>query len=115
MALLLTLTKLTPEATKGLLRVGPVAREQYLRETVTKLGGTLVNVYFTEGGDFDIMAIVELPDDLANLPGFSIAQMLATQAAGLYASWRAIRLYTPADVQTALAKAVALTLPGAHA
>lgn len=112
MALLLTLTKLTPKATKGLLQIGPVAREQYLREAVEKMGSKLVTMYYTEGGDFDVLAIVEIPDELANMPGFSIAQMLATQAAGLYASWRAIRLYSAADVELALAKAVALTLPG---
>jgi len=110
MPLTLVLGKLSPEATKGLLAEGLAAREEYFRGLVEPRGMKVHGYYFAEGGEWDVVVLVETNDDAA---GSSVAATFSVQATGMYTSYRAIRLFAPGDVDTALADAVALRAPGA--
>ena len=110
MPITLVLGKLAPEATKGLLAEGLAAREEYFRGLVEPTGMKVHGYYFAEGGEWDVVILVETNDDAA---GTSVAATFSVQATGMYTSIRAIRLFAPGDVDTALANAVALRAPGA--
>ena len=64
----------TPEGWKALLHK-PEDRKEAIRPVVEKLGGKIVNSWFAFG-DHDIVAIVEMPDNV------SAAALSLAQAAG---------------------------------
>jgi uncharacterized protein with GYD domain len=109
MPLTLVLGKLSAEATKGLLKDGLAAREQYFRGLAEPRGMKVHGYYFAEGGEWDVVVLVESNDDVA---ASSVAATFTVQATGMYASYRAIRLYAPGEVDAALADAIALRAPG---
>lgn len=47
--------------------------------------------YLMDGGEFDAITIVEVPDAQANMPGFDAANALATSASGTPMSLRQYR------------------------
>jgi uncharacterized protein with GYD domain len=110
MALALGLAKLSPEATKGLIEEGPVARAEYFRKVMEGAGGKVLGYYLAEGGDWDVVSLVDLPETQVGPSG--VAAILSTQANGLWARNHMIRLYTPEEVQSALTAVTALRLPG---
>src|SRR4051812_4904143 len=59
MALALVLGKLSPEATKGLLKQGLAAREEYFRSIAEPRGVKVHGYYFAEGGEWDVVVLVE--------------------------------------------------------
>jgi uncharacterized protein with GYD domain len=109
MPLTLVLGKLSSEATKGLLNEGLAAREEYFRGLAEPRGMKVHGYYFAEGGEWDVVVLVETDDDA---PASSVAATFTVQATGMYTSYRALRLYAPAAVDAALADAVALRAPG---
>ena len=104
----LLLTKLTPEATKGLLDVGPVKRAAYFRSVVEGMGGTVLSYFIASGGEWDLVAIVEYPDDHRGNP----AGFLIGQATGAWVKSINVPLYRPEEIQAALATATSLSRPG---
>jgi uncharacterized protein with GYD domain len=109
MALTLVLGKLSPEATKGLLKEGLAAREDYFRGLAEARGMKVHGYYFAEGGEWDVVVLGETNED-AEAAG--VAATFSVQATGMYANYRAIRLHAPADVDAALADAISLRAPG---
>ena len=83
MALTLVLGKLSPEATKGLLAQGLAAREKYFRGLVEPTGMKVHGYYFAEGGEWDVVVLVETNEDAA---GSSVAATFSVQATGMYTS-----------------------------
>ena len=73
MALVLGMTKYTPEATKALLAEGPTARAAYFTKTIEAVGGKVLGYYFAEGADFDVVALLELPDEERSSVAGSVA------------------------------------------
>lgn len=63
MPLYLSQIAYTPEAWKALVK-NPQNRIESVRPAVEKLGGKLVSGYFTFG-DYDVVAIVDMPDHVA--------------------------------------------------
>ena len=111
MPLVLALAKLSPDATRGLVDQGPVARAEYFKETVEGTGNKVIGYYLAEGGEWDVVVLVDFAEDQVGAPG--VATMLPTQAAsGIWMKTQQIRLYTPEEVQAALGAATTLRPPG---
>jgi uncharacterized protein with GYD domain len=109
MALALVLGKLSPEATKGLLKQGLAAREEYFRGLAEPRGVKVHGYYFAEGGEWDVVVLVETNEDAE---AGAVAATFSVQATGMYTNYRAIRLFSPAEVDAALANAMAIRAPG---
>ncbi len=109
MALTLVLGKLSPEATKGLLQEGLAAREQYFRDLTEPGGVKVLGYYLAEGGEWDVVVLLETPE---GADAQAVAATLGVQSTGMYANYRMLRLFSPADVDTALADAVQIRRPG---
>ncbi|HYG34080.1 MAG TPA: GYD domain-containing protein [Clostridia bacterium] len=62
----------TPEAWKTLLKK-PEDRNQAIRPVIEKLGGSMVNSWYAFG-DYDVVLIVEMPDNVS-AAAFSLAAM----------------------------------------
>ena len=110
MTLALALVKLSPQATKGLVEEGPAARAEYYRKTMEAAGSNVLGYYIAEGGEWDVVILVDFADDQLGARG--VATILSTQATGLWAKSQMIRLHNPEDVQAALAHATPLRHPG---
>ena len=65
--------------------------------------------YFAEGGEWDVVVIGETNEDAE---AGAVAATFSVQATGMYANYRAIRLFSPAEVDAALANAISLRAPG---
>jgi uncharacterized protein with GYD domain len=94
----------SPAALKALAqhpqdRVAPVAA------MLEKAGGRLHHFFFTMG-DYDIVALAELPDDVE-----AMAVSLTVASAGHMTAYRTRRLTTPADAMKAMHMAQSLSLP----
>jgi uncharacterized protein with GYD domain len=94
----LTQIAYTPEAWKALVK-NPQNRIEAVRPAVEKLGGKLVSGYFTFG-DYDIVAIVDMPDHVA---GAAIA--IAFAAGGACRNVKTTPLMTAAEGVEALKQA----------
>jgi uncharacterized protein with GYD domain len=88
----------TAEALAALTK-SPEDRTEGLRALAKKMGGKLVSLHFTMG-DTDVVVVIEAPDDTA-----ATAIALAAIAPGHLKSTRTTRLYTAAEMLTALKKA----------
>jgi uncharacterized protein with GYD domain len=80
----------------------PQDRSEPVREMVEDAGGSL-KAFYLAFGDFDVVAIVELPDDAT-----AAAVSIATSAAGAVRAIKTTPLITPEDAVRALAKAKAI-------
>jgi uncharacterized protein with GYD domain len=109
MALTLVLGKLSPEAMQGLMKEGLAARERYFRDLADSVGMKVHGYYFAEGGEWDLVVLLEAE---AEGGADTLATTFATQATGMYTSFRTLRLYAPADVDAGFANAVRLRAPG---
>ena len=107
MARFMALARYSPDAAKGIVEAGPATREEYVRKALADSGAKVEAFYFVEGGEWDLVVIADIPD----VPGMSVATYLSNQGAGIYANWRGYRLFTGAEVQTAIGEVVALTRP----
>jgi hypothetical protein len=108
----MVLGKLSPEAMRGFLKEGLVAREQYFREFVEAAGLTVRGYYFVEGGEWDLVLLLEGQEEDGGGPQ-AVANGLMTQSTGAYASYRVLKLHSPSDVDAALADALRVRAPGA--
>jgi uncharacterized protein with GYD domain len=109
MALALVLGKLSPEATKGLLKQGLAAREEYFRGLAEPRGVKVHGYYFAEGGEWDVVVLLDTGDDTE---AGAVAATFTTQATGMYTNYRVVRLYAPGDVDAALGNAISVRAPG---
>jgi uncharacterized protein with GYD domain len=112
MALLLGMTKYTPEATKSLLAEGPTARAAYFRRTIEAAGGKVLGYYFAEAVDFDVVALIEVPDEERSSVAGSVAIGALNWSSGMAESMRATWLTTPEEFEAALKTATGLAAPG---
>jgi uncharacterized protein with GYD domain len=112
MALLLSMTKYTPEATKALVAEGPTARAAYVSKVVEALGGKVRGYYFAECPDFDVVALVEVPDEMRASVAGSIAVGALNWSSGMAESLRIAWLTTPEEFEEALKTATGVAAPG---
>lgn len=93
------------EGLKGLLKEGGSSRRETVEQTIKGMGGTLEAFYFAFG-DFDVCAIVDLPDNVSTL-GLS----LIVNASGASKA-KTIVLLTPEDVDQATNMNIEYRPPG---
>ena len=98
MPLYLTQVAYTPEAWKALVK-NPHNRLEAIRPAIEKLGGKIVSGYFAFG-DFDVIAIAEMPDHVA-----AAAFAMAIAAGGACRSVKTTPLLTTAEGVEALKQA----------
>jgi len=95
----------TAEALATLAK-NPQDRSVPVRELVQKLGGQLVGFYFCFG-EYDVVALAELPDDSA-----ATAIALASVGPGHIKAYKTTKLFTVEETMEAMRKAGSLTFAG---
>lgn len=93
------------EGVRGLLKVGGTNRREAIRKMVADIGGSLEAFYFAFG-DYDVYAIVELPDNTSGA-----ALTLTINASGLV-NVSATLLLTPEEIDKATKMSVNYRTPG---
>ena len=93
------------EGVKGLLKVGGTNRKEAIRKMVADVGGNLEAFYFAFG-DYDVYAIVELPDTTSGA-----ALTLTINASGLV-NVSATLLLSPEEIDKATKMSVNYRIPG---
>jgi uncharacterized protein with GYD domain len=87
----------TAEATAALVK-NPVDRTEGVGALAKKVGGKLVSLHYAFG-DFDGVAVIEAPDDIAGM-----AAVLAAVEPGHLRKTKTTRLYSASDFVAALKK-----------
>jgi uncharacterized protein with GYD domain len=105
MALYLVQGAYTAEALATMAK-NPQDRSVPVRELVQKLGGQLVGFYFCFG-EYDAVALAELPDDSA-----ATALALAVAGPGHLKAYKTTKLFTVEETMEAMRKAGSLTFQG---
>ena len=80
------------------LAKNPVDRSAGIDALAKKMGGKLVSLHYTLG-EYDGVGIIEAPDDVSGM-----AAVLAAMAPGHLKTTRTTRLYSPAELVSALKK-----------
>jgi uncharacterized protein with GYD domain len=105
MALYLVQGAYTAEALATMAK-NPQDRSVPVRELVQKLGGRLAGFYFCFG-EYDVVALVELPDDSA-----ATALALAAVSPGHLKVYKTTKLFSVEETMEAMRKAGSLTFQG---
>lgn len=108
MARFLGMLELTPEEAANMVRTGPVDRRDYLRHLVGKAGGTLEQMWLTNVGDWDVILLLDMPDET---PAEGAAATLARKAARMTIAERWIQLSDVEDVALAIDQMQEATVP----
>jgi uncharacterized protein with GYD domain len=84
----------------------PQDRSVPVRELMQKLGGQMIGFYFCYG-EYDVVALGELPDDTA-----ATAVAMAAVSAGHLKAYKTTKLFTVEETMEAMRKAGSLAFPG---
>jgi uncharacterized protein with GYD domain len=84
----------------------PQDRSAPVRELMQKLGGQMIGFYFCYG-EYDVVALGELPDDTA-----ATAVAMAAVSAGHLKAYKTTKLFTVEETMEAMRKAGSLAFPG---
>ena len=84
----------------------PQDRSVPVRELVQKIGGRLISFYFCFG-EYDVVVLVELPDDSA-----ATALALAAVSPGHLKAYKTTKLFTVEETMEAMRKAGSLAFQG---
>ncbi len=84
----------------------PQDRSAPVRELVQKLGGRQVGFYFCFG-EYDVVILVELPDDTV-----ATAVAMAAMSPGHLKAYKTTKLFTVEETMEAMRKAGSLAFPG---
>jgi uncharacterized protein with GYD domain len=84
----------------------PQDRSVPVRELVQKLGGRLISIYFCFG-EYDVVVLVELPDDTA-----ATAVAMAAVIPGHLKAYKTTKLFTIEETMEAMRKAGSLAFQG---
>ena len=105
MALYMIQAAYTAEAIATMAK-NPQDRSVPVRELTQKLGGRLTDLYFCFG-EYDVVALAELPDDSA-----ATAVAMAAISAGHLKAYKTTKLFTVEETMEAMRKAGSLTFQG---
>jgi uncharacterized protein with GYD domain len=105
MALYLLQGAYTAEALAAMAK-NPQDRSVPVRELLQKLGGRMIGFYYCFG-EYDIVALAELPDDSA-----ATALALAVVSPGHLKAYKTTKLFTVEETMEAMRKAGSLTFQG---
>jgi uncharacterized protein with GYD domain len=95
----------TAEAIATMVK-NPQDRSIPVRELLQRLGGRLIGFYYCFG-EYDVVALGELPDDSA-----ATASALAGISAGYFKAFKTTKLFTVEETMEAMRKAESLTFQG---
>jgi uncharacterized protein with GYD domain len=84
----------------------PQDRSVPVRELVQKIGGRLISLYFCFG-EYDVVVLVELPDDSA-----ATAVAMAAISPGHLKAYKTTKLFTVEETMEAMRKAGSLAFQG---
>ena len=84
----------------------PQDRSKPVRELMEKLGGRMIGFYFCFG-EYDVVALGELPDDSA-----ATAVALAAVSPGHLKAYKTTKLFTVEETMEAMRKAGSITFQG---
>ena len=84
----------------------PQDRSVPVRELVQKLGGRLISLYFCFG-EYDVVVLVELPDDSA-----ATAVAMAAVSPGHLKAYKTTKLFTVEETMEAMRRAGSLAFQG---
>lgn len=93
------------EGLKGLLKEGGTSRRETVSQVIEGMGGKMETFYYAFG-DFDVIGIADMPDNVSTL-AFSLA---VNASGGINA--KTIVLITPEEVDEATKKVVGYRPPG---
>lgn len=93
------------EGLKGLLKEGGTSRRETVSKVIEGMGGKLETFYYAFG-DFDVIGIADMPDNVSTL-AFSLA---VNSSGGINA--KTIVLITPEEIDEAAKKVVDYRPPG---
>jgi uncharacterized protein with GYD domain len=93
------------EGLKGLLKEGGTSRRETVSKVIEGMGGKLETFYYAFG-DFDVICIADMPDNVSTLV-FSLA---VNASGGINA--KTIVLITPAEIDEATKKVFDYRAPG---
>ena len=93
------------EGLKGLLKEGGTSRRETVSKVIEGMGGKLETFYYAFG-DFDVIGIADMPDNVSTL-AFSLA---VNSSGGINA--KTIVLITPEEIDEATKKVVDYRPPG---
>lgn len=105
MAKYMTLGSYTNEGLKGLLKEGGSGRRKAVQDAVQAMGGSLEAYYFAFG-DFDVVAISEVPDNIT-----AAALAIGISATGTV-DVKTVVLMTPEEVDAATKKTLSFRAAG---
>ena len=105
MALYMVQGTYTAEAWAALAK-NPQDRRTPIREVAQKLGGRLIDVYYCFG-EYDVVVLVELPDDSA-----ATALAMAAISPGHLKAYKTTKLFTVEETMEAMRKAGSLGFQG---
>ena len=105
MALYMIQGTYTAEAWAALAK-NPQDRRTPIREVAQKLGGRLIDVYYCFG-EYDVVVLVELPDDSA-----ATALAMAAISPGHLKAYKTTKLFTVEETMEAMRKAGSLAFQG---
>src|SRR6266849_2425291 len=105
MALYMVQAAYTAEAMATMAK-NPQDRSVPVRELVQKLGGRLISLYFCFG-EYDVVVLVELPDDTA-----ATAVAMAAVSPGHLKAYKTTKLFTIEETMEAMRKAGSLSFQG---
>lgn len=99
--------KYTPEALAAVRKAGFASREPMMKSMAEQFGGKFLTVYWPASGDWDFVAIAELPsvDDAYAMVSFS-------NATGSFQKSQATQLRSSAEADAAIARQLQWTPPG---
>ena len=98
MPLYLVQASYSSQATAAMIK-SPQDRAAAMRPVIQRMGGKLVGLWFTFG-EYDVVAIVEMPDNVS-----AAALSMAIGARGAVSAFRTTPLLTTADAMAAMNKA----------
>lgn len=93
------------EGLKGLIKEGGTSRRETVTRVIEGMGGKMETFYYAFG-DFDVIGIADMPDNVSAL-AFSLA---VNASGGIHA--KTIVLITPEEIDAATKKAVDFRPPG---
>ena|ERR1700728_2052133 len=99
--------KYSSEGAKGFLKENAAPRETEIRKTFDRMGGKIETFYWTTGGEYSGVIVVDLPE-AATLAAF----LTVAQATAAFDVASTTEVFTSSELDQALAKTINYRPPG---
>ena len=98
MALYMNLVRLSSAGAKAVLKDGMAGRVANAEKTLAAVGGKVLGYYAIADGDYDYVAIMEIPDSMSNAD--AVRSGLTLKQTGAFDEIRLMRLASAAEVDS---------------